>query len=347
MGLWRVCGGVLLLVAAGGLRAAPVPPGASDVRALLREVANFTDADWAAVENGTPVARILETDSREVAIAGAVRIAAPRERLVARLRDVEQLKRSAVVVDVGRFRRPPTAADVAGVPFDDYNLDVRDCRPGDCRVRLTAEDIDRFRRVVDWRGVDWRTRAASVWREVLAAHAAAYTELGRRGLPVYVNKPEPLNVASELSLLVGNFAFVAPYSPELFAYMKEFGPARPAGTDETLYWTKEDFGVRPVLRISHLTLLPATGGTSPVLAITNQVYADHYLDAAMGVTLAIETAAATNAGRSFYMVAVNRARTRSLSGILRRMVRGTVQNRSREAMRKILSATKSGLESSR
>lgn len=81
-----------------------------------------------------------------------------------------------------------------------------------------------------------------------------------------------------------------------------------------------------------------------MLVATNQVYADHDLDAALGVTLAID--ASDSRGRAFYMIAVNRARTRSLSGFLRRMVRATVQTRGRDAMRKILTATKSGLESS-
>ena len=339
-------GGCALLLLAGAMAADEGRRAwqTLDVRTLLRDVAHFTDADWTAVEKGAPVAKILDTDSREVAVAGAVRIAAPRERLVARLRDIEHLKRSAVVLDAGRFGNPPSAADVAKIPLEDYSLDLRGCRPGDCRVRLTAGDIDAFHRSVDWRSDDWRARAAAVWRDVLAKHAMAYITLGRKGLPVYVNKADALSVASELSLLVGNFAFVANYSPEFFAYLKEFGPAKPVGLEETLYWTKEDFGIRPIFRISHQVLRAESGG-SAVLTATNQVYADHYLDAALGVTMAVEILD-DGAGRAFYLVAVNRARTRSLSGILRRMVRGTVQNRSRDAMRQILSAAKSGLEGS-
>ena len=210
MDLRRACGCVVLLFAVSVVG----PEGRSaprvlDVRSLVRNVANFTDADWAAVENGAPVAKVLETDAREVAIAGAVRIAAPRERLVARLRDVDHLKRSAVVLDVGRFRRPPAASDLSNVPFEDYSLDLRDCQSGDCRVRLTSADIESFHHAIDWRSSDWRTRAAAVWRDVLAHHAATYSELGRKGLPVYVNRADPLNVASELSVLAGSFAFVA------------------------------------------------------------------------------------------------------------------------------------------
>ena len=47
---------------------------------------------------------------------------------------------------------------------------------------------------------------------------------------------------------------------------------------------------------------------------------------------------------AFYMVSVSRARTRSLGGLLRSFVRSTVQNRSRDALRKILASTKTSLE---
>lgn len=314
------------------------PAAAPDTRSLLRDVAGFTDADWAHVERGTAVAKVLDSDAREIAVAGAVRIAAPRERLVARLRDVDNLKRSAVVLAVGRFSRPPRPEDLASAPFEPYDLDLRDCRPGDCRVRLAAADIQRFHREVDWRAADWRTRSAAVWRHVLAGYAASYAHGGRPALPVYANKPDSLSVAAESADLAKAFGFVARYSPELHAYLQQLGPALPPDTEDTLYWTKEDFGVRPVFRISHQVVSP---GGPAVLVATNQVYADHYLDAALGVTLAIDAAPD---GKALYMVAVNRAHTRSLTGMLRRMVRGTVQGRSRDAMRKILTATRTALE---
>ena len=327
---------LLVCVTAGTLGARPAP--AADGRTLLKEIAAFTDEEIATIDQGLAVAKVLDTDTREVAVAGAIRIKAPRDRLVARVRDIDHLKRSAVVLDVGRFRDVPAVDDLARVSFEEYNLDLRECRPGECRVRLSAEDIARFHQSVDWLAADWRDRAARTWREVLAAHAAAYARDGRAALPVYTNKVEPLSVASELSGLSAKFAFVGRFSPEFHRYLQQFGSARPSGTQDSLYWSKEDFGVRPVFRISHQIICLTPGA---VLIATNQVYADHYLDAALGLTVAIDA----GVGDGFYMVAVNRARTRSLSGFLRRFVRGTVQGRSRDAMRKVLTATRSALES--
>lgn len=309
-------------------------------RELLRTVAQISDAEWATVERGEAVAKVLNTDHREIAIAGGVRIAADRERLIERYRDIEALERSALVLSAGRFGRPPQVGDLSTLAIEDYDLDLRECRPGNCRVRLAATEIARFERDVDWRAVDWRERSRAVWRETLTAYAAAYARDGRKALPTFDNKPEPLPVPAELSLLVDRFAFVGAYSTEFLAYLREFGQMSPDGASDVLYWTKEDFGVRPVMRLQHQVIHRASDA---ILVATNQIYADHYLDASLTVTLAVD--APHSDGRpGFYMVVVSRSRTRSLNGLMRSFVRSTVRERSREGLRKILVATRSALE---
>ena len=340
--------GIALAVALWLCASAAAPATGLAPRDLLRTVAQFTDADWAMVERGEAVSKLLDTDAREVAVAGAVRIFGSRDRLIARSRDLDALKRSAAVLEASPFSAVPTPADLQHVSFEDRSLDLRNCQPGACQVRLGADDISRFHKEVDWNGADWRNQSARVWREVLARYAAAYLSNGRTALPDYVNKREALSVASEVSLLTSEYGFVASYSPELGAYLRDFGGKPPAGTQHLLYWTKEDFGVRPIFRISHQVIQQVAGATPSTLIATNQVYADHYLDAALTVTVALESGSApTNAARTgdFYMISVSRARTRSLSGLLRRFARSTVQSRSREAMRKILTSTKAAIES--
>jgi hypothetical protein len=336
----------ILLVAATfcGLsaRQADTPP---TTRELLRDIMQATDAEWAAVSRGEPIARAIGTDAREIAVAGAVRIAAASERLADRYRDVENLKRSAIVLDMGRLSKPARAADFASIPLEPYSLDLRDCRLGECRVRLGEPEIARFHREVDWGAADWPQRSQAVWRDVLAGYAIAFGRDGRRALPTLVNKREPLSVPDELSLIVDHLEFVSAYAPSFFAYLREFGPGGPQGMDEVMYWSKEDFGVRPVLRLSHQAIYRTTGTPRTVLVATNQVYADHYLDAGMTLTMAID--ASENGKPAFYMISVSRARTRSLSGILRALIRSTVQSRSRDALRKILASTKASLEEAR
>jgi hypothetical protein len=280
-----------------------------------------------------------------------VRIYGTRDQLVTRSQDLTVLKGSAAVLDAGRFSPVPTPADLQQVTFEEYSLDLRNCHSGECQVRLGADDIARFHKNVNWNGADWRNQSAGVWRDVLAHYAATYLSNGRTALPDYVNKREALSVASEVSLLTSDYGFVSSFSPELATYLHDFGPHPPAGTQQMLYWTREDFGIRPILRISHQVILQVNGPTPSTLIATNQVYADHYLDAGLTLTMALESPGEPPANaaqaRNFYVMSVSRARTRSLSGLLRRLARSTVQSRSRETMRKILATTKLAIESHR
>ena len=158
LGVLSALAAVVAATAASG-RAAP--PRAREV---LSHIAPTADAEWSAIERGEPLARMLDTDSREIAVVGAVRIRASSDRLVERYRAVENLKRSAIVLDVGRFGQPPQSSDLQAASFEPYSLDLRDCRQFDCRVRLSEADIVRFQRDVDWTAPDWQARSAGTTR---------------------------------------------------------------------------------------------------------------------------------------------------------------------------------------
>jgi hypothetical protein len=320
---------------------AVVRGGPSEPHAFLRTVARFSLSDLAQLDRGEPVARVLDTDKREVAIVGAVRIKAPQAELFERYRDISSLKSSDVVLEAGRFGTPPSADDLRGLHFEDYDLEtIRHCRPGDCGVRLSGANMERFARDVNWSGPEWRQQAAVLWRQLLAADAAAY--LANGALADYRNKSEPLDVAEEFKLVFQSSTYFESISPEFFAYLKRFPSVRLDGAENILYWSKDDIH-RPVTRVTHLALYPASpGARRPGLIATKQLYAAHYFDAGLGLTCAFDDGAS-----GFYMLAVNRVRTRSLTSLTRRVVRMVVQRRSREAMEGILKSTKAALEGTR
>jgi hypothetical protein len=304
----------------------------------LRMVAQFSESELASLDRGEPLAKVLDTDKREVAVVGAVHINGPRERLFERYRDVSSLKANHLVMEVGRFSTPPTPADLDPLNFENYDLEtIRSCKPGDCGVRLSTENMDRFAREVNWRAPDWRQRAQGLWRQLLAKDAAAYLDSGKLG--DYRNKTEPLNVADEFAILFQESTYFEPISPQFFWYLKTFPQARLDGVENILYWSKDDI-YRPVTRMTHLVLYPpAPDAQRPGIVATKQFYATHYFDAGLGFTFTFNDRAS-----GFYMLSVTRVRTRSLTSVMRLMVRAIVQRRSREAMEAILRSTKTGLE---
>jgi hypothetical protein len=319
-----------------GLPAAP--------RHFLQSVGGFAAIDLARLDRGESIASTLDTDKREVAVVGAVLVHAPVERLIDRSRDVRNLRNSDSVLQVGTISATPRPADFDALTLEDYDLEtIRACRPGDCGVRLPASSMARFEQDVNWRAPDWRHQAGTLWRRVLADYTAGYLANGRSALAEYRNKEVPLSVAQEFDVLFNQSRVFEPSAPGFFRHLRDFPSVPLEGAENVFYWSKADFGVRPVLAVTHLSLyrvplVSATERTSAVIA-TKQIYATHYFDAALGLTLAFDDGAG-----GFYMVCVNRARTGSLAGIMRSIVRSTVQRRSREALENILRSTKTALE---
>ena len=128
------------------------------------------------------------------------------------------------------------------------------------------------------------------------------------------NKETPLKVAEEFAVLFGESRDFTRLAPDFFGYLREFPQTPLAGAESLLYWSKEDFGIRPVLSVTHLTLYNRAYPASRLqgLVATKQIYAAHYFDAGLGLTMAFD-----DGSSGFYMLTVNRARTRSLMGLLR------------------------------
>jgi hypothetical protein len=311
---------------------------AGQAQALLRTVAAFTNAELARLDRGEPIARVLDTDRREVAVVGAVRIAGPQAKLFERYRGALALKTSDVVIETGKFSNPPLPDDLRDLHFEDYDLDtIRTCKPGDCGVRLSTPDMERFARDVNWSAPNWKQQAGDLWRKLLAANANAYLATGTLG--DYRNKATPLDVADEFKILFGSFGDFEKLSPEFMTHVKQFPSARLEGTEDLLFWSKDDIN-RPVTRVTHLSLYPAPAGARrPGLIATKQIYAAHYFDAGLGLTCAFDDGTS-----GFYMVAINRVRTRSLTSFTRSLVRSIVQRRSRDAMEGILRSMKAAIE---
>lgn len=322
-------------IASGHLQ--PAKP-ADQAHTLLRTIGAFTSDELARLDRGEPIAKVLDTDRREVAIVGAVRIGGPQRTLFERYRNPSSVKVGDVVLEAGRFSTPPIADDLRDFHIEDFDLaQIRACKPGDCGVRLATADIDRFTHEVNWNSPNWQQQAGDLWRTVLAAHAAAYLANGTLG--DYRNKATPLDVADEFRILFGTFAEFEKLSPEFFDHLQRFPAARLERTEDLLYWSKEDIN-RPVTRITHLSLYPAPPDAHrPGLIATKQIYAAHYFDAGIGFIAAFD-----DGSSGFYMVSMNRVRTRSLTGFSRTLVRSMVQRRSRDSMQAMLQSTKTSIQ---
>lgn len=330
---------VLLLVLLSVVASASPAPPSAPLHDLLRRLAGMNGEDLAALDRGEAVARVVDTDRRQVAVIGAVRVRTSRERLVERYRDLNVLARTSMILQIGAFSETPRATDLAPLVFENYDIEsIRECEPGDCAVRLSAAAMQRFQQEVHWRTQDWRTQVADLWRQSLAEYALAYRTNGDRALAEYHNKQTPLRMQEEFDILFRDTAALARHVPEFVRYLREYPRVSLPGTEGMLYWSKDNFGLRPVVTVNHLvTYLPP--GQRRAMVATKQIYATHYFDAGLALTLMLD-----DGGGGYYVLSVNRVRTRSLTSFFRGFVRSTVQGRSRDGLEKTLRSLKEALE---
>jgi len=319
---------------------------APELRTVLLRDFKFTPLEIGELEHGRIIKRALGSASPgEIAVVGATRVDVPKETLVERFRDVVHFKSGADVLQIGRFGHPPSIDDLAGLTIDRADFDGRECRVGDCDVRLPAASIQRFQREINWAAPDAAGRAAALFKQMIVDDVRAYLAGAPERFTQYDDDKRPIRPVDEFNGLLKNFIAIGTLAPELPGYLERF-PASPlAGGEDFLYWSKERVAGMPFITITHVTFAPGAGGS--IVIASKDVYSSRYFDSSLGVTVASDAAGAAGAHRAFYLVYANRARASALKGMLGGLRRALVERRAKSSLDDNLKNVKLRLENGR
>jgi hypothetical protein len=296
-------------------------------RAFLRSVVGFSDAQIAAVEAGQVVTKQLPAaDKPEVAAFGAVRVRGDQAAFVRQLRrDVGVARRGASILQAGRFSRPPRIEDLAGLTFDEGDFEAaRECKPGDCGIKLSRSAMERIRGEIDWKAADARARATGLVKQMLVEYTAAYMRGGTAEMATYVDKDRPLETPAEFRKLLAASPYLVEYVPALHRYVEEYPKVSLAGAEDVFCWYKDKFAPKPTISVDHVTTW-----TDPerniALIVTKRIYSSHYFQAGLDVRAVVAAP-----GGGFYVMDLYRARidppTGMLSGALLGKIRSGVEH---------------------
>ena len=282
-------------------------------------------------------------DRREIAAAGAVRVDVPTAFFLRRFSDIVSFKQSPIVRQIGKFGEPPHLQDMESLTFEPADLDaLRRCRVGDCDIQLSAEQIRRIQAAVDWSKSDARVQANTVLRELLFEYVERYRHDGNRALLEYANEKASLRINDEVRLLVA-------HSGQFLRGVPEFGEslidsARSLqGAEQFIYWSKEQFGLKPVVSITHVTIYqPRRSDVPDVVIASKQIYASRYVAGSLAITLGVGTS--TGGSQPFYMVYANRTRPRAFPPVIGGLVRRVAQGQTRDGLEEQLHLARERLE---
>lgn len=313
---WMVQGiaATVLLVALTASSTAQPQSGASpSLEAHLAHLVRLQPAERRALQNGAPITRLLPAErGKDVAVLGAVWIAAPIRRYVDAVNDIERLKSGRGFKVVKRISDPPAPSDFSDFRLPDADFEaLRRCRAGACEVKLDEPTLRQLRARINWRARDARATTDALIRQSALGYVRAYLEGGVERLPVYRDQPRPTSVGREFRDMIGGMPSMNAV-PELRRFLLEFPSAAAPHITSFLYWQMAEFGLKPTISIHHVAIREAPDAT---VVATKLLYASHYFWTGIELRTLLPDPAR---GTGFWFVTVTRSRS-DAGGLHRRL----------------------------
>ena len=327
-----------------------LPTGAQNLperfQELLQKQINVTEDNLARLERGEAIARILRTkEKKEIAALGLVRVNASRDLFVEIFRDIVNFKKSPAVLQIGKFSKVPRLEDLNGLTLDPCCLKaIKNCETGKCGMKMSAKMEERFRKELSPSAPDYEQRANELARRILFDYVQAYLQGGNPALIEYHDQGITIRLADESRSLLEQTRFLADYAAEFYKCLEEFPTPGSPNVEDYIYWSKEKYGLKPVLSITHVAIYKRTlGNRAEVLIASKQLYANHYFEGSLGLTVFVEGNQGPATSGS-YLMYLNRSRADALRGMFIGLKRSVIGSRVRDGLEKNLMLIKRRLE---
>jgi hypothetical protein len=337
MALSRVLASVAMVLGLSGAEQSAFPPR---LEKYFSAVLKLSAEDRQTLQSGAPLTKELEADpAKEVALFGAIWIAAPPARYVAALNDIEKFESGGGFRATKKVSEPARIEDFAELTLPDEDVqDLKECRVGDCEIKLGADAITRIRQEVDWSKSDAKAKVEQLIRAMSVSYVNAYREGGNSRLAVYRDSDRPTFVAKEFQELIAGMPEFTGELSGMRQFLLEYPKPATRPTKSFIYWQEANFGLKPTVRINHVAIQEGPDGT---VVASKQLYSSHYFWTALELRALVPD---PSRGEGFWFATVVRSRADGLSGVLGKMIRGKVRDASQKGVESMLTATKKYVE---
>ncbi|MCP4396280.1 MAG: hypothetical protein GY801_03075 [bacterium] len=117
--------------------------------------------------------------------------------------------------------------------------------------------------------------------------------------------------------------------------------------EDFFYWSEEQYGLKPVLNLFHITIYQRKQDDSNDIFITSkQIYASHYFESSLGFTAFVDERGGQDYANS-YLMYLNRSRFDQLRGPLKKMIISLAKGRVYNGIEHYFRMVKERLEAAR
>jgi len=131
--------------------------------------------------------------------------------------------------------------------------------------------------------------------------------------------------------------------PDFYRYLLDYPRVRPANVEDTFYWSKVKFGLKPTLRVVHVVIWRNTAAEQVAYAIAEkQLYASHYFETALDLAFCVRGTDPKQSG--FYLIMTLSSEQAGLTGLKGSIIRKAASGRSVSSLNQALTTIRNTLE---
>ncbi|HJZ64697.1 MAG TPA: hypothetical protein VKD70_10280 [Candidatus Acidoferrum sp.] len=316
------------------------------LQTYFKQYVELKDDQIASIRSGQAVAKILHSrKADEIYVFGAVYINADPEAYLKFSRDFDRLRALPGYLALDRISTPPQPSEFKGFEFDSEDVkDLKNCKPGKCEVQLPATRIEQLQKTTDWSAPDADQQITRILQKTAVERIAAYQKQGNVALGTYGDKKETTDVAEQFKYMLTFSKALPDYLPDFYNYLLSYPNGPHNRVEDTFYWAKVKFGLKPTLRVIHVLTYQGIPPNEPVYTVAEkQLYSSHYFQTALDLTFCVVDAANPHA-KGFYLIKVLGSEQAGLTGFKGSIVRKVAVDRSASSLQKSLAAIKTTLE---
>jgi len=311
----------------------------SEFHNILREKMLLTDAEVAALRAGKTVVKVLPVDDKsQMAVSGLVGLQVPSELFLQSYRETMVTKSNPAILEIGKFSSQPAMDDLKDLTFETRDLeDLRKCVVGNCKLKLSANMIERLQKELNWDAPNYTVAATQLLKSMLLEYVRDYMARGDVALIEYADKEKSVRLADEQRILKGSSSYIND-----FLSRDRTSSGRVTNIENALVWSKIKFGLKPVIAINHISIYQNSDAIGPRIVIASkQIYANHYFDSSLALTAFVNVPGESSPGS--YLIYENRSRADGLEGTFGKIKRGIVQSKAIRGLTAVLDQSKATL----
>jgi hypothetical protein len=156
----------------------------------------------------------------------------------------------------------------------------------------------------------------------------------------YARAQDPPDARQEFRAMVDEMPELTTYMPDIRRHLLEFPKYTLPNATSFLYWQETEFGLRPTLRISHVTIRETP---DDIVVTSKMLYASHYFWTGLELRVLLPD---PSRGAGFWFLTVNRSRSDGLSGFTGAFIRPRARGEAQNGAMAALKLTKQKLEAS-